>query len=243
MSKNNSLKREARKFRDCDFKPSNVIDYERQKYRLQPLNESQRQYISALSHDDFVVGAGAAGVGKTYIASRIAGQLYRDSKNIKRITMTRPNVEVGQKMGHLPGEIEDKYAPYIVPFEKGLKDELGNKYYSDLHKGITAKPLAYMRGETFDDAVMLLDEAQNTTVTEMKMFLTRVGTNSRIFISGDEGQSDIKGTNGLQWLLHQVRSQGLNFEVVQFTKDDCVRSDLCLTLLTMIEGENKVPVH
>jgi phosphate starvation-inducible PhoH-like protein len=90
---------------------------------------------------------------------------------------------------------------------------------------------------------MLLDEAQNTTVTEMKMFLTRVGTNSRIFISGDEGQSDIKGTNGLQWLLHQVRSQGLNFEVVQFTKDDCVRSELCLTLLTMIEGENKVPVH
>ena len=132
MSKNNSLKREARKYRDCEIKPSNVIEYERNKNRLEHLNESQRQYISALQHDDFVVGAGAAGVGKTYIASRVAGQMYRDSKNIKKIIMTRPNVEVGQKMGHLPGEIEDKYAPYMVPFEKGLKDELGNKFHNDL---------------------------------------------------------------------------------------------------------------
>jgi len=237
MSKNNKLKREAKKFRDCDIKPQTVLEFERNKNRLEPINESQRQYISSLSHDDLVIGCGAAGTGKTYIASRIAGQIYTSNKNINKIILTRPNVEVGQKMGHLPGEIEDKYAPYIVPFEKGLKDELGQKYGNDLYRKILPKPLAYMRGETFDDAVILLDEAQNMTIQEMKMMLTRVGTNSKIFISGDEVQSDIKGKSGLQWFLEQIEKQNLSYEVIKFSHNDCVRSPLCKDLLRMIENE------
>jgi len=237
MSKNNRLKREVKQFSGCDIKPSNVVEYERNKYKLYALNESQRHFISCLSHDNIVVGAGAAGTGKTYIASRIAGELYRDSKTISQIIMTRPNVEVGQKMGYLPGEIEDKYEPYMLPFKKGLTDELGNKFQSDLGKNILPKPLAYMRGETFDNAVMLLDEAQNTTVAEMKMFLSRVGIDSRIFITGDTAQTDIKGTNGLEWLVKQITLQGLSHEVIRFTTADCVRSDLCMSMLQMIDNE------
>lgn len=237
MSKNNKIKREARKFLDCDMKPQTVIEFEQDKKKLNPLNESQRQYISALSHDDFVIGSGAAGTGKTYIAARVAAEIYAKNKNINNIILTRPNVEVGQKMGYLPGELHEKYAPYLVPFEKGLRDELGNKYDSDLYRRILPKPLAYMRGETFDDAVILLDEGQNTTVAEMKMMLTRIGINSRVFITGDEAQSDIKGRNGLQWLMDQIVKQNLPYEMVQFTQKDCVRSPLCKMMLQLIENE------
>lgn len=237
MSKNNRLKREVKKYADCDVKPTEVMEYERDQRRLTPLNETQRQYISSLSHDDFVIGAGAAGGGKTYIASRVAAQIYLKNKNIKKIIMTRPNVEVGQKMGYLPGEIDEKYAPYMVPFEKGLKEELGQKYSADLYKNLMPKPLAYMRGETFDDAVILLDEAQNTTITEMKMFITRIGTNSRVFITGDENQSDIRGENGLAWLMRQIVNQNLPYEMIRFTEKDCVRSGLCAAMLKMIENE------
>lgn len=237
MSRNNKLKREAKKFRDCDIKPQTVLEFERNKNKLTPITETQRQYISSLSHDDLVIGCGAAGTGKTYISSRIAAQIYMQNKDIKQIILTRPNVEVGQKMGYLPGEISEKYAPYLVPFEKGLKEELGQKYDNDLYRKILPKPLAYMRGETFDNAVVLLDEAQNCTITELKMFLTRIGTNSCVFISGDEKQSDIKGKNGLQWFLEQIEKQNLPFEVVRFNENDCVRSPLCKSLLQMIENE------
>lgn len=237
MSKNNKIKREARKFSDCIDKPQTVMEYEREKNKLVALNESQRHYISSLYHDNFVVGAGSAGTGKTYIASRVAGQLYLEDKSIRNIILTRPNVEVGQKLGHLPGDITEKYAPYVIPFEKGLKDELGLKFGSDLHKRILPKPLAYMRGETFDNAVILLDEAQNTTVAEMKMCLTRIGTDSRIFITGDEFQSDIKGENGLSWLLKQIEKQGLVYDTIKFKNSDCVRSELCEAMLRMIDNE------
>jgi phosphate starvation-inducible PhoH-like protein len=237
MSKNNRLKREVKKYTDCVVKPNEVIEYEKSQTRLTHLNETQRQYISALSHDDFVIGAGAAGGGKTYIASRIAAQIYTKNKNINKIIMTRPNVEVGQKMGHLPGEIHEKYAPYMVPFEKGLKEELGQKFGADLYKNILPKPLAYMRGDTFDDSIILLDEAQNTTITEMKMFLTRIGSNSRVFITGDESQPDIRGENGLEWLMRQITKQNLPYEITRFTAKDCVRSGLCAAMLNMMENE------
>lgn len=237
MSKNNKIKREARKFSDCIDKPQSVMDYEREKNKLIALNESQRQYISSLLHDNFVIGAGSAGTGKTYIAARIAGQLYLEDKSIRNIILTRPNVEVGQKMGYLPGDLDEKYAPYVIPFEKGLKDELGLKFGSDIHKKILPKPLAYMRGETFDNSVILLDEAQNTSIQEMKMVLTRIGTDSRIFITGDEFQSDIRGENGLSWLIKQIENQCLEYDIIKFKNSDCVRSELCSAMLRMIDNE------
>lgn len=240
MSKNNRIKKEAKRYMDCDTKPNNVIEYEQQKKKLEPLNESQRQFISSLLHDNIVIGAGVAGTGKTYLSSRIAGNLYKQSKNIKHIILTRPNIEVGKGLGFLPGEIKEKYLPYLEPFQKGLQEELGNKFNADLWKTILPQPLGYMRGKTFDNAIMCLDEAQNITIAEMKMFLTRVGTNSRIFITGDEtnGQNDLKvEENGLQWLIRQIEKQQSNIDVIKFSQKDCVRSMLCKDMLKLIANE------
>lgn len=240
MSRNSRLKREAKKQADCPEKTSDVIDFETRKRKLEPINESQRIYISSLKHDDIVIGGGVAGTGKTYLAARVAAQIYKTNKNIQYIVMTRPAVEVGKSLGYLPGELDEKYGPYMEPFEPGLTEELGAKYKSDLNKKIFPRPLQYMRGKTFDDTIMLLDEAQNTTIEEMKMFITRIGTNSRMFITGDntDGQNDLRvPENGLQWLIRQYRIQQKPYEIIEFTSQDCVRSELCRDQLDVIENE------
>lgn len=240
MSKNSSLKREAKKQRDIpqEHKTSDVVVFERKRKQLEPLNESQRQFISALKHDKIVIGAGAAGTGKTYLSSRIAGELYLQSKNFKQIILTRPNVEAGEKLGYLPGELHEKYEPYMEPFKDGLIDQLGAKFQSDLYKKILPQPLGYMRGRTFDDSLILLDEAQNISVHVMKMICTRIGTNSRLFITGDTKQSDLRGRemNGLEWLISEIERQQKPIEVVRFRKEDCVRSDECKMMLDLIEN-------
>lgn len=237
MSKNNKIKREAKKFQSCEDKPQTVIEFENRSKKLTAINESQRQYISSLLHDEFVIGTGSAGTGKTYVAARVAANIYMNNKSINQIILTRPNVEAGEKMGFLPGELQEKYEPYIEPFKKGLKDELNLKFENDLYRRILPKPLAYMRGETFDDSIILVDEAQNMTVTQMKMMLTRIGINSRIFITGDVDQSDIRGKNGLFWLTEQITKQNLPYDIISFTMNDCVRAPLCKNMLRMIENE------
>lgn len=207
--------------------------------KLEALTQSQEVHLDALRHEDVVVSIGSAGTGKTYLSSAVAADLYK-SGQAKKIVMSRPPVEVGPKMGYLPGDIDDKYAPYLEPFKPGLIDRLGsNKFKCDYKSRILAKPLAYMRGATYDDAVMLLDEAQNTSVEEMKMFLTRAGTNTRIFISGDVNQSDLaKGKdNGLSWLVRQIKVRGKNIAVVEYNRADCIRSGLCAEMLELIENE------
>ena len=206
--------------------------------KLEALTESQEVHLSALRHEDLVISIGSAGTGKTYLSSAVAADLYK-SGLVKKIIMSRPPVEVGPKLGYLPGDIDDKFAPYLEPFKPGLLDRLGsNKFKCDYKSRILAKPLAYMRGATYDDAVMLLDEAQNTTVEEMKMFLTRAGTNTRIFISGDVKQTDLgKKDNGLSWLVRQIRSRGKDFAIVEYTIKDCIRSGLCAEMLDLIENE------
>lgn len=242
MSRNNRAKKEAKQYRDLPMvqKPLHVVEFEEKRNKLEPLNESQRQYISSLSHDEIVIGAGKAGTGKTYISSRVAAQHYRKNKNIKKLILTRPNVEVGRSMGFLPGELHEKYAPFLEPFEKGLKEELGLKFDNDLHKNILPQPIAYMRGKTFDNAIILVDEAQNLTIDEMKVIITRIGTGSRLFITGDNtsAQDDLRvKENGLQWLIRQVRTQQKPIDIIEFTKEDCVRSELCLMMLDIIENE------
>lgn len=207
--------------------------------KLEALTESQGWHLSALLHEDIVVSIGSAGTGKTYLSAAVAADLYRNGQ-VKKIIMSRPPVEVGPKLGFLPGDIDDKFAPYLEPFKPGLIDRLGSdKFKCDYKSRILAKPLAYMRGATFDDAVMLLDEAQNTTVEEMKMFLTRAGTNTRIFISGDIKQTDLgKGKDtGLSWLVRQIKTRGKNISVIEYRREDCIRSGLCAEMLELIENE------
>lgn len=258
MSSNNSQKRENRKTRrDEEFHPQkpgrsrtqepandksvDLDEYEKKPLAtkpIEPLTEGQRLHLAALQHENFVIAIGSAGTGKTYLSAAVAAELYKNGQ-AKRIIMSRPPVEVGPKLGYLPGDIDDKFAPYLEPFKPGLIDRLGtNKFKCDYKSRILAKPLAYMRGATFDDAIMLLDEAQNTSVAEMKMFLTRAGTNSRIFISGDINQTDLGNKEtGLSWLVRQIEKRNKAIEIIRYTREDCIRSGLCADMLELIENE------
>jgi len=258
MSKNARQKREARNDRrdeTRDVSPRNArrnqpaanepqkpeldIQYKPAATRpLEPLTPSQDIHYTSLLHEDIVVSIGSAGTGKTYLSAAVAAELYKNNL-VRKIIMSRPPVEVGPKLGYLPGDIDDKFAPYLEPFKAGLIDRLGsNKFKSDYKSRILAKPLAYMRGDTFDDAVMLLDEAQNTSVAEMKMFLTRAGTNTRIFISGDINQTDLHGKEtGLSWLVRQIERRDTGIDLIRYDRGDCIRSGLCKRMLDLIEEE------
>lgn len=202
---------------------------------IQSLTQSQAIHINALYHNEVVVAIGPAGTGKTYLSAAVAAELMKNGL-VKRIILTRPNVEVGEKMGYLPGEIDDKYEPYLKPFKKGIIERIGTtSFTSGIKNNIIPSPLAYMRGETFDDAVMLLDEAQNVTEEQMKMFLTRAGTNCRIFISGDVEQCDIpKNKSGLAWLIREVNRQNTCISLISYDRTESVRSELCKEMLEMI---------
>lgn len=198
---------------------------------LQAKTEAQGQYISAIMSSEIIFGVGPAGTGKTYVAAAYAAQQLVD-RRIDQIIVTRPNIEVGVGMGFLPGELEEKYAPYLAPFESIMVERMGRGPYEYNKKmeRIRAEPLGFMRGKTFDDAIVILDEAQNTTPEEMKMFLTRIGRNCTVIVDGDVDQCDLKGPSGLQDALHRLHSvEGVR--IVEFTEDDIVRSGIVKRVL------------
>lgn len=221
---------------------SNVVEIEFRHPANKPieaLTDTQASHIASLRNDTMVVAIGAAGVGKTYIAAAIAADLFKQ-RHFKYLILTRPNVEVGKSLGYLPGDMMEKYAPYLEPFQKALVERLGsNKYKCDLMKTIIPKPLGFMRGDTFDDAIVLLDEAQNTTIAEMSMLLTRIGVNSKLFITGDLKQCDIGSDNGLAWLVRELRRQQKPYDIIQYDSADCVRSEFCKDMLSLIENQEK----
>jgi phosphate starvation-inducible PhoH-like protein len=202
---------------------------------IETLSDTQDSHKESLIHDTLVVAIGPAGVGKTYLSAAVAAELYKQ-KHFKYIILTRPNVETGKSLGFLPGDMSEKYAPYLEPFKKALIDRLGSeRFRCDYMKRIMPKPLAYMRGDTFDDSIVLLDEAQNTTVTEMKMFITRIGINSKVFITGDTAQSDLRGQeNGLDWLVKELRRQQKAYDIFEYDMKECVRSGFVLDMLDLI---------
>lgn len=152
----------------------------------------QKQYIEAMNHNTIVFGIGPAGTGKTYLAVAKAVTAFR-KKEVSRIIITRPAVEAGEKLGFLPGDLQNKVDPYLRPLHDALYDMIGVESYNNyLEKGaIEVAPLAYMRGRTLDNAYIILDEAQNTTPEQMKMFLTRIGFGSKAIITGDVTQIDL----------------------------------------------------
>jgi len=159
---------------------------------VKPKTIGQRDYISAIRSNTVTLGVGPAGTGKTYLAVAMAVTALRN-KQVDRIVLTRPAVEAGEKLGFLPGDLQDKVDPYLRPLHDALFDFLGVETYQNyLEKNIIeVAPLAYMRGRTLDDSFIILDEAQNTTCEQMKMFLTRLGFRSKIVITGDITQIDL----------------------------------------------------
>jgi len=195
---------------------------------LRPQTDTQADYIASLMTADQVVVLGPAGTGKTYIASTVASDLYRLGQ-IDKIVLTRPNVTQSKSLGFFPGTMEEKIGPWVVPFTDVIRKRLGSGQYelAMKHKAIEIVPFEVMRGRTFDKAFVILDEAQNTTPEEMKMFLSRVGKDSTVVINGDVRQRDIKVTSGLETVIRMVRSQGMPVPVIEFGMDDIVRSDAC----------------
>jgi phosphate starvation-inducible PhoH-like protein len=199
---------------------------------------SQQRYVNAIKNHSLTFGIGPAGTGKSYCAGALAAELL-ESGRIERIILTRPAVEAGEQLGFLPGELEEKYAVYIDAFRDILVERLGRGVvdYCLRHGRIIGAPLAYMRGKTFaENTFVILDEAQNTTPSQMKMFLSRIGENAKVVINGDIKQSDLRGHNGLADALHRI--QGLpDVYVHEFSRDDIVRSGLVRSIMDRYENE------
>ncbi|MCD7808093.1 MAG: PhoH family protein [Erysipelotrichaceae bacterium] len=204
---------------------------------IYPKTIGQRTYYQALKHNDVVFGIGPAGTGKTYLAVVFAIQALKNNE-VKRIVLTRPAVEAGENLGFLPGDLKEKVDPYLRPLYDALYDMLGYEQTERLiEKGtIEIAPLAYMRGRTLEDAYVILDEAQNTTDAQMKMFLTRLGFNSKMIITGDVTQIDLpKGVlSGLKRALHLLKGvEGIEF--VYLTSLDVVRHPVVQRIIDRYE--------
>ncbi|MBA4535871.1 PhoH family protein [Bacillus aquiflavi] len=198
----------------------------------------QRHYVNAIKKHDLVLGIGPAGTGKTYLAVVMAVSALKNG-DVKRIILTRPAVEAGESLGFLPGDLKEKVDPYLRPLYDALHDVLGAEQTGRLiERGtIEIAPLAYMRGRTLDDAFVILDEAQNTTQAQMKMFLTRLGFGSKMVITGDETQIDLpKGIkSGLIAAQHVIKDvQGI--AIIYLEESDVVRHPL---VGRIIEAYNK----
>lgn len=206
---------------------------------LRPRNKAQKDYINAINHHCLTFGIGPAGTGKSYCAGALAAQAMQNGQ-IERIIITRPAVEAGENLGFLPGDLDEKFAAYIDAFRDILNERLGagTVKYLMRHGRIVAAPLAYMRGRTFkEDTFVILDEAQNTTPAQMKMFLTRIGEDCKVVINGDIKQSDIKGPNGLADAIERL--DGLNSVAIHtFEREDIVRSGLVRDVIDRYEVEH-----
>ena len=190
-----------------------------------PKTIGQKQYMDSVERNTVTIGVGPAGTGKTYLAVAAAVAAFRD-KQVNRIILTRPAVEAGERLGFLPGDLQSKVDPYLRPLYDALFDMLGAETYQKyLERGnIEVAPLAYMRGRTLDDSFIILDEAQNTSREQMKMFLTRMGFGSKVVITGDITQIDLPAdkTSGLKEAMKVLRDvEGVG--ICKLTQEDVVR--------------------
>jgi phosphate starvation-inducible PhoH-like protein len=210
--------------------------------QIKALTVNQRKLVESMGKNDMVFAIGPAGTGKTYTAVALAVQALKN-KEVRRIILTRPAVEAGEKLGFLPGDIKEKLDPYMQPLYDALRDMIpSEKLDNYIEKGIIQiAPLAFMRGRTLDNAFVILDEGQNTTHNQMKMFLTRMGKNAKFMINGDPGQIDlprrtISGIKEALLVLRNVEGVGIVF----FDEKDVVRHKLVKKIISAYKGiENR----
>lgn len=198
-------------------------------------NKAQKDYLKAMRDYSITFGVGPAGTGKTYLCGAIAAQDLLDKK-VEKIIITRPVVEAEENLGFLPGTLEDKFAPYFRPFKDVLDERMGRSHVEYLikHGVIEIAPLAYMRGRSFKNCWVVLDEAQNTTPNQMKLFLTRLGEGCRVVINGDLSQKDIKGKSGLEDALGTLKHLS-SIGFTTFDKEDIVRSGVVKEIVEAYE--------
>lgn len=218
-----------------------VIVYNISGKPIKSRSENQQRLVDAYSKDDMVFAVGPAGTGKTYLSIALAVKALKD-KEIKKIILSRPAVEAGEKLGFLPGDMKDKIDPYLQPLYEALEDMIPAVKLQELMEKhvIQIAPLAFMRGRTLSDAVVILDEAQNTTSAQLRMFLTRMGWNTKMIITGDMTQVDLpRGTqSGLREALRILGGiEGIS--VVNLTQTDIVRHKLVTKIVKAYETSDK----
>ena len=207
---------------------------------VKPKTLGQKKYIDAIQNNTITFGIGPAGTGKTYLAVAMAVRAFRDEQ-VSRIILTRPAVEAGGKLGFLPGDLQDKVDPYLRPLYDAMFDMMGpENFQRNMEKGtIEVAPLAYMRGRTLDDSFIILDEAQNTTPEQMKMFLTRLGFNSKAIVTGDVTQIDLPnaGRSGLVEAVKVLKNID-DIAIMRLTEKDVVRHKLVQDIIAAYEKYN-----
>ncbi|MFG6568192.1 PhoH family protein [Sulfitobacter sp. 1A13679] len=219
---------------------SDAIEIQTRKKRVEPRTDAQKAYVQSLFDNELAFGIGPAGTGKTYLAVAVGVSMFIGG-HVDRIILSRPAVEAGEKLGYLPGDMKDKVDPYMQPLYDALNDFLPSKQLAKLleEKRIEIAPLAFMRGRTLSNAFVVLDEAQNATSMQMKMFLTRLGQNSRMVITGDRTQIDLprgvqSGLQDAERLLKQIPSISFNY----FTSKDVVRHPLVAAIIEAYEADS-----
>ena len=221
--------------------PDGVIVYSVSGRTVKARSENQQKLIDCYSHNDMVFAVGPAGTGKTYLSIALAVKALKE-KNIKKIVLSRPAVEAGEKLGFLPGDMKEKIDPYLQPLYDALEDMIPPARLQELMEKhvIQIAPLAFMRGRTLSDAVVILDEAQNTTPAQIRMFLTRMGWNTKMIITGDMTQIDLprEQNSGLKEALAILDGiEGIG--VVHLNKKDIVRHKLVTRIVNAYESFDK----
>ena len=231
QSRNGSRQRPNRQFDPSEQVEQIGMAVGRDTTPLEARNEAQGHYIIALDTKELVFGTGPAGSGKTYIATVKAADALLN-KEVDRIVVTRPVLQADEDLGFLPGDIAEKFAPYFKPVYEVLRERLGASFLEyclrpEIGKVVIA-PFAYMRGSTFKNAFVILDEAQNVTVKQMKLFLTRIGDNTTVIVNGDVEQCDLPNhlDSGLGDALSRF-AEGEYVGKVEFEEADCVRGNIC----------------
>ncbi len=214
-----------------------VTEKDRPNVSIKPLNIKQRDYLYALQNSACTIAEGSPGTGKTFLAASIAAQDLAN-RSIGSIILSRANVATGKSLGAFPGTVEEKMAPWLLPITDVLMHQLGAGFYGwALRTGaIQFQPIETIRGRSFDNAIILVDEAQQLTKQELRAIVTRIGQHSRLVLMGDTTQRDTL-TTGLEWLIALAEKYQLPVEHHEFTSDEIVRSDICALFVKAFEQE------
>ena len=207
-------------------------------FHVIPKNEKQNKLIRSIQMYPIVVTIGCAGTGKTYCSTGTVASLYQKG-NYEKIVITRANVPTGKTLGHFPGTIQDKMTPWLMPMLEVLEEAFNkDKYKYMLNKGeIEIQPIETIRGRSYKNSLVLVDEAQNLSIEELKAITTRLGENSKLILMGDPAQSDVKNGQDLMTFCSYVENSGIMLPVIEFTVEDIVRSDIVAELVKMFIQE------